>query len=120
LNGNGVGHIKEYDDYVNKILSCDKDDQSPECKGAWSDFWEEHYYPEEHKLHVTEDGDIYSVKDKVVKWQLPVQVDGLSGDCFVEFPDDLLEAANLNEGDHVEWIDRGDGSFELRKVNGSK
>jgi bifunctional DNA-binding transcriptional regulator/antitoxin component of YhaV-PrlF toxin-antitoxin module len=51
-----------------------------------------------------------------VKWQLPIQVDGLSGDCFVEFPDDLLEAANLKEGETVEWIDRGDGSFELRKV----
>jgi len=58
--------------------------------------------------------------DKVVKWQLPVQVDGLSGDCFVEFPDDLLEVAGLEEGDTVEWIDRGDGSFEMRKVNGTK
>jgi hypothetical protein len=116
LNGNGKGHIKEYDDCVDKILSCDKDDPSPECKGAWNDFWQEYYYPEESKLHVTEDGDIYPVKDKVVKWQLPVQVDGLSGDCFVEFPDDLLEAANLKEGDTVEWIDRKDGSFELRKV----
>jgi hypothetical protein len=59
-------------------------------------------------------------KDKVVKWSLPVQVDGLSGDCYVEFPDDLLEAANLKEGDQVEWIDCGNGSFELRKVNGTK
>jgi hypothetical protein len=33
LNGNGIGHIKQYDDCVDKILSCDKDDQSPECKG---------------------------------------------------------------------------------------
>jgi|694.fasta_scaffold126156_8 hypothetical protein len=102
--------------FPNENTVCDKDDPSPECKGAWNDFWQEHYYPEEHKLHVTEDGDIYSVKDKVVKWRLPVQVDGLSGDCFVEFPDDLLEAANLKEGETVEWIDRGDGSFELRKV----
>jgi bifunctional DNA-binding transcriptional regulator/antitoxin component of YhaV-PrlF toxin-antitoxin module len=28
----------------------------------------------------------------------------------------LLEAANLKEGDEVNWIARGDGSFELRKV----
>ena len=55
-------------------------------------------------------------KDKVVKWQLPVELDGLTGDCFVQFPDDLLEAANLKEGDVIRWIDRGDGSFELRKV----
>ena len=59
-------------------------------------------------------------QDKVVKWQLPVEVDGLTGDCYVQFPDDLLEAANLKEGDTVEWIDRKDGSFELRKVNGTK
>jgi bifunctional DNA-binding transcriptional regulator/antitoxin component of YhaV-PrlF toxin-antitoxin module len=56
-------------------------------------------------------------EDKVIKWQLPVQVDGLTGDCFVEFPDDLLEAANLKEGDQVEWVDRGDGSYLLKKVN---
>jgi hypothetical protein len=125
LNGNGKGHIKNYDDCVDKILSCDKDDKSPECKGAWNDFWESdsnieyelreaEYYNKE--VFVSEDGDLYPVKDKVVKWQLPVQVDGLTGDCYVQFPDDLLEAANLNEGDTVEWIDRGDGSFELKKV----
>jgi hypothetical protein len=55
-------------------------------------------------------------EDKVVKWQLPVELDGLTGECFVQFPDDLLEAANLKEGDEVNWIDRGDGSFELKKV----
>jgi len=56
-------------------------------------------------------------KGKVVKWQLPVEVDGLSGECYVNFPDDLLEAANLKEGDKVEWVDNNDGSFTLRKVN---
>jgi hypothetical protein len=59
-------------------------------------------------------------ENKVVKWQLPVEVHGPSGEYFVMFPDDLLEAANLKEGDQVEWIDRNDGSFELRKVNGTK
>jgi hypothetical protein len=58
--------------------------------------------------------------NKVVKWQLPVESHGPSGEYFVMFPDDLLEAANLKEGDQVEWIDRNDGSFELRKVNGTK
>jgi bifunctional DNA-binding transcriptional regulator/antitoxin component of YhaV-PrlF toxin-antitoxin module len=33
------------------------------------------------------------------------------------FPDDLLEAANLKPGDEVEWVDRNDGSYLLRKVN---
>ena len=55
-------------------------------------------------------------KDKVVKWQLPVEVDGISGEYYVQFPDDLMVAAGIKEDDLVEWIDRGDGSFELRKV----
>ena len=123
LNGNGKGHIIVTEDKTNpwydyftdpaenQVKVCDKDDPSPECKGAWNDFWEEHYYPEEYKKHK---------EDKVVKWQLPVQVDGLTGDCYVNFPDDLLEAANLKEGDTVEWIDNNDGSFTMRKVNGTK
>ena len=108
----------EYMIHNKEPLSCDKDDPSPECKKSWTKFWEETPYP----LYVSEDGDVcipdYVTKeDKVVKWQLPVQVDGLSGDCFVEFPDDLLEAANLKEGDTVEWVDKGDGSYLLRKVD---
>jgi hypothetical protein len=53
--------------------------------------------------------------DKVVKWSLPVEMDP-SGEYFVTFPDDLLEAADLKEGDQVEWVDRGDGSYLMRKV----
>jgi hypothetical protein len=129
LNGNGKGHIEAYDDYVKEVLSereyyygkdyamkpwghsdieygianhkkpltRDKDDSSPKCQGAWNDFWE-------------------SKEDKVVKWQLPVEMDGPSGEYFVSFPDDLLEAANLKEGDKVDWVDQGDGSYLLRKV----
>jgi hypothetical protein len=55
-------------------------------------------------------------EDKVVKWRIPVEMDGPSGEYFVTFPDDLLEAANLNEGDEVEWVDQNDGSFILRKT----
>ena len=55
-------------------------------------------------------------EDKVVKWQLPVEVDGLTGECYVNFPDDLLEAANLKEGDTVKWVDNGDGSFTIKKI----
>ena len=58
-------------------------------------------------------------EDKPKKWVLPVQqgtIDGVN-DYYVEFPDDLLDAAGLREGDSVEWVDRKDGSFQLRKVN---
>ena len=104
LNGNGKGHIEAYDKLV-----CDKDDPSPECKKSWNDFWEENYYPEEYKS---------SKEDKVKKWVLPVEqsiIDGVD-DYYVTFPDDLLKAANLKDGDQIEWIDQGDGSYILKKV----
>jgi antitoxin component of MazEF toxin-antitoxin module len=53
--------------------------------------------------------------DKVIRWHLPVECDGPSGEYYITFPDDLLEAANLNEGDDVEWVDNDDGTFILRK-----
>jgi bifunctional DNA-binding transcriptional regulator/antitoxin component of YhaV-PrlF toxin-antitoxin module len=53
--------------------------------------------------------------DKVVKWQLPVEEDTVNGEYFITFPEDLLEAANLKEGDDVEWIDNDDGTFILKK-----
>jgi hypothetical protein len=115
------------------FTSCDKDDPSPECQGAWNDFWEENYYPEEYKLenimppwgHSDMEALQYPEEvlnamcdeaEKVKKWRLPVEVDGLTGECYIQLPDDLLEVTNLKEGDQVEWIDRKDGSFELRKV----
>lgn len=58
--------------------------------------------------------------NKVIRWQLPVEEveDGDTGEqeYFITFPDDLLEAANLKPGDEVEWVDRNDGSFLLRKT----
>ena len=118
LNGNGGWKVEEVlkeKEYYEpsmppwghsdmEYLACNNEDSSPECKSAWNDFWEENYYPEE------------STKDKVVKWRLPIQVDGLTGDCHINLPDDLLEAANLKEGDQVKWVDNGDGSYTMVKV----
>ena len=111
----------EYMIHNKEPLSCDKDDPSPECKKSWTKFWEETPYP----LYVSEDGDVWAPdyvtkEDKVKRWVLPTQVDGLTGDVIVNLPDDLLERAGLKEGDVIEWIDRKDGSFEMRKVNGTK
>ena len=58
-------------------------------------------------------------QDKVVKWQLPVEegTDCITGEqeYFITFPDDLLEAANLKQGDDVEWISQEAGTFILKK-----
>ena len=114
LNGNGKEH-----------LTCDKDDASEECKNAWDDFWEQSYQsylsgitdtPEEAEElriemeNMRQSGKFNSDKDKVKKWVLPIDNDGV-----VLFPDDLLEAANLKEGDLIDWVDNGDGSFLLKK-----
>lgn len=182
LNGNGKGH-----------LTCDKDDPSPECKGAWNSFWEENYYPEENKktrepkvedimppwghsdmeaLRYTEeelnamcdkaafdeekyksnikeeisrndpnridykDGLIYESPDdgktvyarkpgesertlikqeKSKKWILPIGK--YDDNYYVSFPDELLKEANLKEGDIVEWVDNGNGTFSLKKAS---
>jgi len=49
------------------------------------------------------------------KWILPVEQ--VHDDYFVSFPDDLLRAAKLKEGDEVNWVDNGDGSYTICKVN---
>lgn len=149
LNGNGIGHIPAYDEYVEKKenLVCDKDDKSSKCQKAWNDFWEENYYPEEYSKYSEEElnamcdkaasdqekqkcreynlreaeyydkrAELDAKQSSKKNWVIPVEADGASGEYFVQFPCDLLEAANLKEGDQIEWIERGDGSYELRKV----
>ena len=128
-------------DVRNEPFTCDKDDSSPECKGAWNSFWEENYYPEEYKQYTDEE--LNAMCDKAEldaqleqirkdggyewtpevpkkKWILPVEeakdVDTDKTEYFVSFPQDLLEAAKLKEGDEINWVDQGDGSFKIVKV----
>jgi len=216
---------REYYEPTQEPLSCDKDDSSPECKGAWDSFWEENYYPEEYKGSTVSsvqytDEELNAMCDKAAsdeekekcleynlreaeyynkraeldakhsehyydytrndlnrenpfttdigtvvqngvthteyvkakaeansawndgwtreyyqkivdkyegkkeeklpqetpkkKWVLPVEQ--VHDDYYVSFPDDLLEAAKLKEGDEVNWVDNGDGSFKIVKV----
>jgi len=139
LNGNGKGHIKDYDDtelmpylqYTEEELIRDKDDTSKEtlsdaisrgnqihqaiddCMRPWghSDMEALRYTEEEMNAMC----DAAKAKDKVKKWVLPVEADGPSGEYFITFPDDLLKAANLKECDLIEWVDNGDGSYLFKK-----
>lgn len=88
LNGNGKGHIES--------LENNTDD----CMPPWGHSDLE--YASKNK------------KDKVKKWVLPVEE--LGEMQFITFPDDLLEAANIKEGDSIEWVDNEDGSYILKKV----
>ena len=110
---------------------CDKaksDEEKEKCREY--NLREAEYYDKREELSATYDDMIASgytmtddgfwippqKEDKVVKWQLPIEIDGASGEYYVIFPDDLLDVTDLKEGDQVQWIDRNDGSFEIRKV----
>lgn len=46
---------------------------------------------------------------------LEVQEDPDTGDCYIQFPPDLLEKMGWKEGDNINWHDNGDGSWTLTK-----
>lgn len=48
-------------------------------------------------------------------WSLTVEEDPETGDKIIQFPPDLLKEADWKEGDTLEWIDLGDGSWQLKK-----
>jgi hypothetical protein len=98
--------------------SCSADDTSPECMTSWNDFWSDDKIT---SIHNTEDGDLFAHnKDKVVKWRLPVEVDSVSGEYYFTLPEDLLEQTGWKEDDALHWVDNGDGSFTLERVEESE
>jgi bifunctional DNA-binding transcriptional regulator/antitoxin component of YhaV-PrlF toxin-antitoxin module len=99
LNGNGEGH-----------LTCDKDNTSEECKNSWNSFWEEPSQYTDEELNAMCDAVTSAKKDKVKKWILPVD-----DDYNITFPEDLIEQTGWKEGDTLQWIDQGDGSFKMIK-----
>ncbi len=55
-------------------------------------------------------------EDNVIKWSLPVE-EAEDGEYYITFPEDLLEAAKLNPGDNVEWVELTENTYLLRKLN---
>jgi hypothetical protein len=126
LNGNQK-HSKEYYDYDRNrpvVKTCDKDSTSEECKKSWNNFWQDPNYDDrglmpnlqytDEEINAMCDAVTSAKMGKVNKWIIPVEEDG--DDCVITFPDDLLEAANLKEGDQVQWIAQGNGSYLMKKV----
>ena len=64
----------------------------------------------EEELDAMCDAATSAKKDKVNKWILPVD-----DDYNITFPEDLLEQTGWKEGDTLQWIDQGDGSFKIIK-----
>ena len=48
-------------------------------------------------------------------WTLTVEEDPATGECILQFPDDLLAQTGWKEGDTLEWQDNGNGSWALSK-----
>jgi hypothetical protein len=87
LNGNGVGHITNYDDTeLMPDLQYTDEEIDAMCDAAES-------------------------KDKVKKWILPVD-----DDYNITFPEDLIEQTGWKEGDTLQWIPQDDDSFIMKKV----
>ena len=133
FRGSTVSSVQYTEEELNAM--CDKaasDQEKEQCREY--NLREAEYYDKRAKLDATYDqmiaagyemtGDGFWIppqkEDKVKKWVLPVEeakdTDTDETEYFVSFPDDLLEAANLKEGDQVEWVDNGNGSYTLTKV----
>jgi bifunctional DNA-binding transcriptional regulator/antitoxin component of YhaV-PrlF toxin-antitoxin module len=99
LNGNGKGHVGLIAQEVND-----------DCMPPWghSDMEALKYTDEE--LDAMCAAATSAKKGKVNKWILPVD-----DDYNITFPEDLLEQTGWKEGDVLEWIDQGDGSFKMVK-----
>ena len=110
LNGNGEGHISsvisrgnQIHQEIEDILVGIHDDCRIPCD------MEALRYTEE-ELDAMCDAATSAKKGKVNKWILPVD-----DDYKITFPEDLLEQTGWKEGDTLQWIDQGDGSFKLIK-----
>lgn len=47
---------------------------------------------------------------------VPIEIDS-EGNYFITLPDELIAQVGWQIGDTLKWIDQGDGSFLLQKVN---
>jgi hypothetical protein len=72
--------------------------------------WEESSQYTDEELNAMCDAVTSAKKDKVNKWILPVD-----DEYNITFPEDLLEQTGWKEGDTLQWIDQGDGSFIMKK-----
>ena len=53
------------------------------------------------------------INDK--EWLIKVQEDGKTKDLYIQFPPDAIDQVGWIEGDLIDWLDNGDGSWTLKK-----
>jgi len=53
----------------------------------------------------------------VKKYWIETIQEGDNGELVLPFPQELLDEVGWNPGDKLEWVDRGDGTWEIRQKN---
>jgi len=54
--------------------------------------------------------------DEKKSWEVIIEEDPETGDAILPLPQEMLDQVGWNPGDNLNWIDREDGSWEIRKV----
>ena len=52
----------------------------------------------------------------VKSWRVHIQEEE-DGNLVLPFPQEMLDEVGWHPGDNLEWVDRGDGTWEIRKKN---
>ena len=50
------------------------------------------------------------------KWTVEIKEDPETGDLVLPFPQDMLDEVGWNPGDNLKWVDRGDGTWQITKI----
>ena len=107
LDGNGVGHITNYDD-TELMPNLQYTDEEMDAMSSAAEEEEELI----SKGYFKENGSWKKPKT----WIVEVSMDGLTGDAFLPIPDEVMDLVEWNLYDTLEWIDNKDGSWIIRKV----
>jgi bifunctional DNA-binding transcriptional regulator/antitoxin component of YhaV-PrlF toxin-antitoxin module len=49
------------------------------------------------------------------RWTIDVEEDS-DGNAFITLPDEVIQETGWKEGDRLKWTDRGDGSWQMEKI----
>ncbi|MDB4318278.1 AbrB/MazE/SpoVT family DNA-binding domain-containing protein [bacterium] len=49
-------------------------------------------------------------------WEVIIEEDPETGDAILPLPQEMLDEVGWKSGDNLNWIDRGDGSWAIQKV----
>ena len=49
-------------------------------------------------------------------WEITLEEDPETGELILPLPKELLEQEGWEEGDELDWIDNGDGTWQIVKV----